>query len=148
MIITAHELKKQLHEVQQQSRYIVGTNTSPQAATDEAGGVLLSVENIIKVNGSNVITDKGTKAPLFMAAPGLYWKCLGTPATNGDITLKKKLEGLFIDDGSKKYCIGVNGATDEFEVRFHIGKNEIRVNNSFINIMANHLITNGTEVEK
>ena len=55
------------------------------------------------------------------------------------------LKGLFINDGDTSYCIGVNGATDEFEIRMQVGNNEIRLNNTFLNITAPHITKNGLE---
>lgn len=149
MVITDYDLKKKLAEIQKQSRYTnIVSNKQGGGLLEEPGTVALTVENIIKVNGDYVITDKGNKAQLFNPAPCIFWKCISKPDNNGDITLKKALKGLFINDGSSIYCLGVAGASDEFEPRLHVGNNEIRLNNSFLNISAPHLIINGVEEEK
>jgi len=147
MTITNEMLRKQFAKTVEVSRQYTITqnrNTSTQVLDDRIT-TTVDVANIVKIQGNTVITEQGTKAELFNPMPCLFWKCMGTPDKNGVITLKNKLRGLFIKDNENTYCLGIDGASDEFEVRFQVGTNEIRINNSFININTQHLVINGVE---
>ena len=149
MVITNNDLRQKLAEVQQLSRYTnKTTQTTKEAALKEEGTVFLTVEKVIKIKGNRIITDRNTTATLYNSTPGLYWKATGTPDKNGYITLKKPFNALIIADGTNNYVLGVDGATNEIEIRFHVGDNEIRLNNDFININGKHIIVNGLEVQQ
>lgn len=144
MIVTNHMLKKKFAEVNREVR-VITTNANPQQVLEETGTVLIYTQKITKVQGDYVITEKNIKAKLYNPIPCIHWKCLVTPDKNGIMTLKKSIEGLFIDDGTHQYCLGLTGVTDEFEIRLQVGTNEIRLNDLFLNVNVPHLILNGTE---
>ncbi len=149
--VTTDRLRKKFAEVTQELIEFPTTNngatTSSTTNTTSNTGTELTIEQITKVQGDYLITSKGTKAKLFSPMPCLYWKCTGATGKDGIISLKKPLDGLFIHNGTDSYCLGVTGSSDEFEVRFHVGSNEVRVNNMWLNIAANHIIKNGLEIE-
>lgn len=150
MPITKRDLKKKLAEVNKLSNSIPvstgsstgNSNTINETETDK---LILTTKTITKINGTKCITSDGTSAELFNPLPGVFWKCMGNPDTKGNITLQKKLTGLFIISESNSYCLGVQGDTDEFELRIVLGKNELRINKTFLNIISEHIVKNGLE---
>lgn len=149
MPVTNYMILQKLAEVNKKTRSLPTSSSSQKVNfLDEEGTVSLFVEKIVKVNGDTVISEKNKKARLYNPMPCLFWKCTVTPDTNGVATLSKPLEALFIDDGSNVYCLGVMGSSDEFEVRFHVGDNEIRLNKNFLNIKAKTITQNGLEVKQ
>lgn len=147
MVITNEMVRKKIAQVNSEVRYQRGISTPITSALEEPGTVQLTTQKIVKIKGEIMITEKGSQARLFMPMPCCYWKCTAKPDSNGVMTLSKPLEGLFINDGSNIYCLGVSGATDEFEVRFHVGSNEFRMNKTFTNLNTTHFVRNGIEIE-
>lgn len=148
MVVTKHMLKKKIAQVNQETRYMnARKTTTAQQTLEEPGTVLLYIKKITKIQGDCVITENNKKAKLFNPLPCVYWKCTRKTDANGVSTLRKSLDGLFIDDGNNIYCIGVTGASDEFEIRCQIGTDEIRMNNLFINMQTEHFVRNGMEVK-
>ena len=148
MVITNYMLMQKIAEVNKKSRSLPSVKTQRASILEEEGTVALFEDKIVKVQGEYVYTSKNEKAKLFNPIPCLYWKCTTTPDSNGVSTLKKQLDALFINDGTNIYCIGVMGASDEFEVRFHVGNSEVRMNNTWLNLKADHIVQNGLEVKK
>lgn len=146
MPVTNYMLLQKIAEVNKKSRSLPKQQQSV-SVLDEEGTVSLFTQKIVKVMGDIVITDKNQKARLFNPMPCLHWKCTATPDSNGVATLSKALDGLFIDDGANIYCLGVTGSSDEFEVRFHVGDNEVRINNKYLNLKAKTITQNGMEVK-
>lgn len=144
-VITKYELQKQLHTVNKYSKTITGVSSPVAVASSES--VNFVEKNIVKIRSNNVITEDGLEYPLFSPLPCVYWKCLTPADKNGVSTLKTKILGLFIinEEKDKGYCIGISGYSDEFELRLQVGSNEIRFNNTFLNIVTNHLVKNGLE---
>lgn len=128
-----------------QTRKVATTSsTSQYVAPDEQGAVTLSVQKIVAVETDMLIREDGKKAQLF-SMPGYYWKCTADIDAKGVSQLTEPITGLFIEDSNHCYCLGVTGATSEFEVRMHIGSNEVRLNNLFLNLNATHIAKNGVE---
>ena len=147
MTVTNHMLRQKIAEINRKTRYIPvssGSAATPTALAEE-GTVLLSEKKIVAVQGDYMITEDGVKSKLYNPMPCLHWKCLVSPDSNGKMTLKKALTGLFVTDGADSYCLGVSGSSDEFEVRFQVGTNEVRLNNTFLNLNASHIVKNGLE---
>lgn len=144
--ITNHMLRKKIGYVNRQnSPSSISSNTTGVTGGDEAGGITLETHTITGVRGDVLITQEGVESRMYSPMPCLFWKCLTPPDEKGVSTLKNKLEGLFLNDGASLYCLGVSGASDEFEVRMQVGTNEVRLNNSFLNLNAGHLVVNGLE---
>lgn len=150
MTVTNEMLRRQFAKTVEVSRQYMITQNKENSTPllDTKISTSLSVANIVKVKGSTVYTNDGLTAELFNPMPCLFWKCTGTPDKNGVITLQKPLRGLFIHDGDDVYCLGVTGASDEFEVRFHVGENEVRLNDLFLNMKAKSIVINGLEEYK
>lgn len=145
MVITNYMIQKKLAYINQQSRQLNSTVQSRVNPITEEGTVELREETITQVKGDVMITREGSRGRLFSPMPCLHWKCTATPDGNGVMTLKSPVKGLFLDDGVDTYCLGVDGASDEFEVRLHVGDGEVRLNNSFLNIKSSHIVRNGLE---
>lgn len=146
MVVTNHMLRKKMAQVNQAVRtYNPIMNNTQSSIPDEETGIQISTEKITAIQSDTVITDKGSKAKLFNPIPCLHWKCMNTPDASGVMQLRNSLEGLFIDDGVNKYCIGVSGTSEEFEIRLQVGTNEVRLNNLFLNISTSHFVLNGLE---
>ena len=148
MNITDEMLRKQFAktvEVSRQYNLVQNKNTG-NTSLDDKISTTLSIQNIIKIQGTLVITEQGIKAELFNPMPCLFWKCTGTPDKNGVITLRNPLRGLFITDNENTYCLGITGSSNEFEVRFQVGSNEVRLNDLFLNIITPHFVVNGLEM--
>ena len=147
MTVTNHMLRQKIAEINRKTRYIStgsgGASTS--SALREEGTVLLSEKKIVAVQGDYMISEDGVKSKLYNPMPCLHWKCLVSPDSNGKMVLSKQLTGLFVTDGADSYCLGVSGSSDEFEVRFQVGTNEVRLNNTFLNLNASHIVKNGLE---
>ena len=146
--VTNHMLRKKFAETVEQSRQYMKVQHSKDGTVslDDRINTVLSVEDVVRVQGDYVITSSGTKAQLFSPMPCLYWKCTGSNVDgNGVVTLKNKLKGLFVSDGSNTYCLGVNGYSDEFELLMQVGTNEVRLGNLFLNLTAPHVVVNGVE---
>jgi len=144
--VTNYALMQKISEINKKSRTIPTGRQQKVNILDEEGTTALFTQKIVKVQGDTVITDKNQKAKLFNPMPCLFWKCTVAPDKTGVSTLSKAVEGLFIDDGTNIYCLGVAGASDEFEVRFHVGDSEVRVNSKYINLKSEHIVENGSEV--
>ena len=114
--VTNYALLQKISEVNKKSRSIPHAKQQKVSILDEEGTTALFTQKIVKVQGDTVITDKNQKAKLFNPMPCLHWKCTVPPDKTGVATLSKALEGLFIDDGTNIFCLGVTGASDEFEV--------------------------------
>ena len=125
-----------------------GTMVATTQSTGKDTGVSLSVKKIVKVRSSVMICEDGTEATLFSPIPCLFWKCVARCDDKGIATLGKKIEGLILSADDKNYCLGINGASDEFETRMQVGKNEVRINNDFLNLMAEHVVINGLEYKE
>lgn len=147
MPVTNHMILQKIAEVNKKSRSIPTGTGQKVNVLDEEGTIAVFTQKIVKVEGENVITDKNQKARLFSPVPCLHWKCTVSPDSNGVATLTKSLDGLFLNDGTNIYCIGVSGSSEEFEVRFHVGENEVRLNNNFLNLKAKTITKNGLEVK-
>ena len=102
---------------------------------------------ITKVCNTTMICDDGTEAELVSPIPCLYWKCTAKPDSNGIATLSTPIGALIVTSDEINYCIGIIGKSNEFEVRIQVGSNEIRMNNNYVNITANHFVLNGLEVD-
>lgn len=116
--------------------------------TEETNKISCSMKRITKVQSSTVICEDGTKAYLLSPIPGLHWKCMARADEKGLCTLAKTINGLILITEGDNYCLGISGATDEFEIRMHIGQNEVRINNEFLNLAAQHVVLNGLEVKE
>ena len=152
-MVSRYELKKKLQEVQKLNNTVpvglggsnINNNITETTTSEDSNTLTIQEKKIVKVKTTTMICSDGTQAELYNPLPGTFWKCLGTPDTNGIITLKNQLTGLILTDGNKSYCIGVKGNTNEFELRCVIGKNEVRLNKTFLNIVASSLVKNGLE---
>ena len=147
-VVTNHELRKKLAEVQLESR--IGIRGITTGSGQIQGGdvnpdVSFTEKRINRVQGEDMIAVDGTRGKLFMPMPGLKWKCRGVASQDGLIWLEKELTGLFVTSGNTSYCIGVWGDTNEFEVLLQVGSNEIRVNDLFVNLNTSMLVKNGLE---
>ena len=152
--ITPFMLRKQLHMVQKESQSIRGisSNTSNTVNTgtitnNNEKQISLVTKTVTQVKGDTLIANDGVTARLLSPLPGLKYNCLGVANTQGIITLEKPFEAVFISDGVDTVCLGVSGETNEFELVYSAGENEIRINKEFINIKTKHLIKNGVEVK-
>ena len=147
--ITPYMLKKQLHIVNQESQIIRGisTSTANNAVNnaEDKHGVDLVQKKVTQVQGDTLIAEDGSKAHLLSPIPGMAWTCLGVASNTGLVTLEKPFQAYFLTDGVDTVCLGVTGLTDEFELSFKAGDNEVRVNKEFVNIKTKHLIKNGVE---
>ena len=147
--ITNHMLRKQLHLVQQESQIIRGISTSTTNNTvntaQDKHGVDLVQKKVTQVQGDTLIAEDGSKAHLLSPIPGMAWVCLGVANNNGLTILEKPFQAYFLTDGVDTVCLGVTGLTDEFELSFKAGDNEVRVNKEFVSIKTKHLIKNGVE---
>lgn len=93
---------------------------------------------VIRVEGNTLVCEDGTRCELVSPQPCTYWKCL----TTGN--LQKKVSALVLTSNDINYCLGLLGnCGDEFEVRFQVGLNEVRVNKDFININSKNIVING-----
>lgn len=151
-LITNHMLRQKLSEVNTQAR--IGTPTisgtlavAPQTDTIQAKETVNIRElEITKMKDKTMIASDGTQGELFYPMPAMTYECKGVIGANGIFTLDKPLKGLFITTSDDKtYCLGVNGDTDEFEVKIKCGKNVIQVNKNFISINYNLFVENGVE---
>lgn len=137
--------------MQQQSQNIRGistnTSTTSQTNTTQENKLSLVTKNITQVLGDILVADDGSKAKLLSPIPGMSYTCLGVANNQGVITLEKPFQAVFITDGVDTVCLGVSGVTDEFELVYTAGENEIRINKEFVNIKSKHLIKNGVEVK-
>jgi len=146
-------LRKQLNMMQQQSQTIrgistnTGTNYNTGNNNSQENKVSLVTKNITQVLGDTLIADDGSKARLLSPIPGMSYTCLGVANNQGVISLEKPLQAVFLSDGVDTVCLGVTGLTDEFELVYTAGENEIRINKEFVNIKTKHLIKNGVEVK-
>ena len=148
MTVTNHMLRQKIAEINQKVRYSnTASNGTHYSALDEEGTVLIVEKRITRVQGDTMICEDGTKAKLYSPMPCLHWKCLTPPDNKGISTLRKPLNGLFLDDGTNTYCLGVDGLSDEFEVRLQVGTNEVRLNNLFLNLNAPSIVKNGVETK-
>lgn len=121
---------------------------APNITSNNNVNISLGIKRIKKIKSSVMICEDGTEAPLFSPMPGLYWKCIARCDDNGVATLAKKVEGLILSLDGNSYCLGISGATDEFEVRMQVGQNEVRLNDDFLNLAAQHVVINGLEYEE
>ena len=143
--ITNAMLIKKFSEVNRKVRLrdkITASNNVTTANPDTIDSIVCVVEKVVRVEGDTLITDTGRRGKLFNPMPCLHWKCL----TTGN--LRKPFNALFLYDGVNNYCVGVDGASDEFEVRFQVGTNEVRLNNLFLNMVAPTIARNGVEVKE
>lgn len=149
--ITPFMLRKQINIMQQQSQNLRGistnTSTTSNTNTTQENKLSLVTKNVTQVLGDILIADDGSKAKLLSPIPGMSYTCLGVANTQGVITLEKPFQAVFITDGVDTVCLGVSGVTDEFELVYTAGENEIRINKEFVNIKSKHLIKNGVEVK-
>lgn len=146
-VVTNHELRKKLAEVQIQSNNGIRGITTGSGEIQQNGSTnnTFTEKRINRVQGEDMIATDGTRGKLFMPIPGLKWKCCGVAAQNGLVVLEQELNGLFVTQGDKSYCLGVWGDTSEFEVLLQVGSNEIRVSDLFVNMSANMFVKNGLE---
>lgn len=151
--ITNHMLRKQLHMVQQESQTIrgissyTGNTTITNNSNNNENTFKMVTKDIAQIKGDTLIANDGTTARLLSPIPGLKYNCLGVANTQGSITLEKPLQAVFLSDGVDTVCLGVSGETNEFELVYTAGENEIRINKEFVNIKTKHLIKNGVEVK-
>lgn len=150
--VTNHMLRQKLSEVNTHARIgtpsISGTLAlAPQTDTITADAkVNIRELEITKMKDKTMIATDGTQGELFYPMPAMTYECKGVIGANGIFTLDKPLKGLFITTSDDKtYCLGVNGDTDEFEVKIKCGDNVIQVNKNFININYNTFVENGVE---
>ena len=152
-VVTNRMLIEKIAEVNQEARLLQkngsykGGSTVINNTSSSSGGSNISIFNIVKIKDNTMITDNGIKAELFSPMPCLHWKCLTDADSTGVITLKTKLKGLFINDGSNYYCIGISGSSDEFEVRLQVGTSEVRLNKDFLNLVSPLISKNGVELK-
>ena len=144
-------LRKKLGEVQQQSqigiRGIASPTTTTTTDTEETSNLTITEKQITTVQNEYMVCKDGTKAKLYSPIPGIKWRCTSPVGSQGIIALEKPVTGLIISDGSTSYCLGVTGETSEFEVLLRVGKNEIRINDLFVNVNTKLLVKNGLEEE-
>lgn len=146
MVVTNHMLRKKMAQVNQAVKAYSDTRSKVQGTMqEEEGEILISTEKITAIQSDMVITENGAKCKLFNPLPCLHWKCMNTPDSSGVMQLRNPLEGLFVDDGVNKFCLGVSGTSEEFEIRLQVGTNEVRLNNLFLNISTPHFVLNGME---
>lgn len=143
--ITNHMLRKKIGYVNKQARNSTSSTVNSTSGGDEKIGTSLETHRIVRIRGDTMITEEGIESVLYSPMPCLFWKCLAPTDNKGVCILSKPLDGLFVNDGDHVYCLGVSGASDEFEVRMQVGTNEVRLNNSFLNLNAGHLVVNGLE---
>ena len=151
VIVTNHMLRKKLGEVQQQSQIGVRGISSPSTTTqetEETVNLTVTEKQITTVQGEYMVCKDGTKAKLYSPLPGISWRGTSPVGGQGIIALEKPLTGLILSDGSSSYCLGVLGDTNEFELLFKVGANEIRINDLFINLNTQLLVKNGLEQEE
>lgn len=151
-IVTNHELRKKFEEVQQQSQIGIrgiATPTHINTETEETNsGFIITEKEINGVQNDMMLCTDGTKAKLYSPLPGIKWRCTNAVGSQGLIALEKTLKGLILNDGTTNYCLGVSGDTSEFELLLKVGKNEIRINDLFINLNTKLLVKNGLEQEE
>ena len=145
-----HVTKAMLLKKLQEYDEIKTINVVGSTSSDSSSSISLKEKKITKIQGNKVICSDGLKAPLFSPMPCLFWKGNKDDGKNGVISLSNSLTGLFIIDEhtDKAYCIGIQGHSDEFEVRIQIGKTELRMNNVYSSLKAKHIIKNGLEEEQ
>jgi len=121
------------------------TNDTPEADTPT---IKITTKKVDRAKGSTTLICKdGTHLPIY-TLPGLYYKCLAPADEKTGISiLSEELTALVLSVDDKNYCIGVRGATSDFEIRLHIAKNELRLNQEFFSLITEHLVVNGLEVK-
>lgn len=151
--ITPYMLRKQINMMQEQSQSVRGISTNTGTKyntgnnTSQENKISMVTKNITQMLGDTLIADDGSKARLLSPIPGMSFTCLGVANNQGIITLEKPFQAVFITDNVDTVCLGVSGLTDEFELVYSAGENEIRINKEFVNIKSKHLIKNGVEVK-
>lgn len=148
MVVTNHSILKKLGEVNTHIQNNIKVTNSGGYSANEEDKVTFFEQEITKVINNTVITSDNVKAKLYNPLPCFFWKCIGVANNDGVIILEKPIRGLFLSDGEDTVCLGVDGDTNEFELRIVVGENEIRVNETFLNIVTKHLIINGLEADK
>ena len=126
----------------------VQTNITPTLNKEK---YVIEKKKVTHVKGNILIATDGTRANLWYPFPGVYWKCLAKSNKEGVCKLSTPLEALFIitaDEEEENICLATYGSTKDFEVRFHVGTNEIRLNRKYISIKSDHIIQNGIEVKE
>ena len=141
--VTDYMLREALNKV------VTRANLSSTGATPATENNIRTMQEklITKVCNNTMICDDGTEAELVSPIPCLYWKCTVKPDDKGIATLSTPIGALIVTSDEINYCIGIIGKSNEFEVRLQVGNNEVRINNSFVNITANHFVVNGLEVD-
>ena len=147
--ITTHTLRKLIHQVQQESQTVRGISTATNPTATSTGKDSHSMDMVTKrvtqVQGDTLIAEDGSKAKLLSPVPGMTWVCLGVASNTGVISLEKPLSAYFLSDGTDTVCLGFMGETDEFQLSFKAGENEVRINREFVSITTKHMIINGVE---
>lgn len=152
--ITRYMLKQQIAQVNRESLLGTGSLTSPSSTStnnnpinigDVKTNISISEKRITKIKGDIMIAADGTEAKLFSPIPGISYECRGAIAANGITSLEKELTGLFLRVDNTSYCLGVSGATNEFDIKIQVDTNLFEINRDFINMKYNHLIKNGVE---
>lgn len=140
--VTNYMLRQALGNVVRHAQH---SNTTSINTDSENSLHSLMEKVVVKVCNNTLICEDGTEAQLVSPIPGLFWKCTTKADENGIITLKKPIGALIITSDEINYCLGIIGQSNEFEVQIKLGKNNIRVNNMFVNISGNHVVCNGVE---
>lgn len=149
-VITPYELRKKLYEVNKMSS---NPNNIYSPSTQNLGGDNDNIDSqkfsleqvtITKVSGNEFISEDNRRWLLYNAIPGVDYVCRGLVA-NGVCTLENQLRALGITDGTNNFLIGVNGATDEFEIRIMADETKVQVRKDYVSIQTPHLMKQGLE---
>lgn len=139
-------LRKKLHEVNLQSRTIQTLNEPTQSYNDNQElPITIETHKITKIIKDKFYTEDDKEVILYNPLPGVTWECKGQIGAQNIVILEDPLEALVINDGTDRYCIGINGATSEFQITIQVGENKVQVTKDYVNIQAEHVIVNGVE---
>ncbi|RAP51128.1 MAG: hypothetical protein BZ138_05980 [Methanosphaera sp. rholeuAM270] len=136
--VTNHMLRKELENV--------GSNAIPglRNAKGVIGIPIIEQKLVVAVENELLIFQDGTSAHLYSPLPCLHWKFMGN-TSDGNV-LKSQFSALVLNIDGEQYVLGLDGYSNEFEIRCTIGDSEIRMNKDFVSIKSPHLVRNGLEV--
>lgn len=143
--VTHEMLRQKILATNQAVKQSAITNVATGVATTESE-MTIEEKKITAVKTDNMICSDGTIAKILQPYPNMTFSAIGTPSNDGAVQLRTPFNAMVVKSGDTSYVMGLNHAvTDEFELKFKMDKNEIRINKDFISINANTLIVNGVE---
>ena len=152
--ITNHVLRQLIQNTAKPTSTKIQTSASNGTTeTEEEIEVSITTKEFHRIgkNGTTIIFNDNTTAPLLSPIPCIRWKAATTEDANGTAALSIDIKATVLQIGKTQVILGFDPTTSavstQLEYLIDMGNTEVRMTNEYLSIKSKTLVKNGVEIE-